>query len=222
MTHPIADTATTRDQPKVEGFMDWFHVNSRWVGIGAVVVLAALAGGWYTMRSKTIKLENADRQLLLAKQSVASGNVPLAESDLQKVADRYAGTTAGAEAGLMLGQLRLDQGEYQKAADYLKGLASRLDGPASAPAKGLLGDAYSQLNKPAEAAAQYEAAAQATEMPNEKAFYLSRAGNAYMTANRNADARRIWEALAKQEDNPAIAAEARVRLGALTAQGAQG
>jgi len=221
MTHPIADRSTT-DQPKVESFMDWFHVNSRWVGIGAVIALAAIAGTWYTMRAKSIKLENADRQLLVAKQSVASGNVPLAESDLQKVADRYAGTTAGAEAGLMLGQLRLEKGDYQRAADYLKGLASRLDGPNAAAAKGLLGDAYSQLNKPAEAAAEYESAASTTTMPSEKAFYLARAGNAYMAANKNAEARRIWEALAKQQDNQAVAAEARVRLGALEAQPAQG
>jgi len=221
MTHPISNQ-TTRDQPKVESFMDWFHVNSRWVGIGAVVVLAALAGTWYTMRAKSIKLENADRQLLIAKQSVASGNVPLAESDLQKVADRYAGTTAGAEAGLMLGQLRLEQGKYQEAADYLKGLVTRLDGPNAASARSLLGDAYSQLGKTAEAAAEYEAAAGATNLPNEKAFYLSKAGNSYMAANKNAEARKIFEALAKQEDNAAIAAEARVRLGALTAQPVQG
>jgi predicted negative regulator of RcsB-dependent stress response len=221
MTHPLTDN-TTRDQPKVESFMDWFHVNSRWVGIGAVIALAAIAGTWYSMRAKAIKLENADRQLLVAKQSVASGNVPLAESDLQKVADRYAGTTAGAEAGLMLGQLKLEKGDYQGAAEYLKGLSARLDGPNAASAKGLLGDAYSQLNKPAEAAAEYEAAANSTKMPSEKAFYLARAGNAYMDANRNAEARRIWEALSKQQDNAAVAAEARVRLGAMTAQPVQG
>lgn len=221
MTHPLTDK-TTRDQPKVESFMDWFNVNSRWVGIGAVVVLAAIAGTWYAMRAKAIKFENADRQLLVAKQSVASGNVPLAESDLQKVADRYAGTTAGAEAGLMLGQLRLEKGDYQGAADYLKGLAAKLDGPNAAAAKALLGDAYSQLNKPAEAAAEYEAAASTTNMPSEKAFYLARAGNAYMTANKNAEARKIWEALSKQQDNASVAAEARVRLGAMTAQAVQG
>jgi predicted negative regulator of RcsB-dependent stress response len=220
MTHPIADQTTT-DQPKVEGFMDWFHVNSRWVGIGAIVALAAIGGTWYAMRAKTIKLENADRQLLVAKQSVASGNLPLAESDLQKVADRYAGTTAGAEAGLMLGQLRLQKGDYQGAATYLKGLVPKLDGPNAAAAKGLLGDSYSQLNQPAEAAAEYESASSTTTMPSEKVFYLARAGNAYMAAGKNADARRIWEALAKQEDNPGAAAEAKIRLGALTAQPAR-
>lgn len=221
MTHPLTDR-TKRDQPKVESFMDWFHVNSRWVGIGAVVALAAVAVTWFVMRSNAIKLENADRQLLVAKQSMASGNAPLAESDLQKVAERYSGTTAGAEAGLLLGQLRLEKGDYKGAADFLKEFSTKLEGPNAAAAKGLLGDAYSQLQKPAEAAAEYEAAAATTKMASEQAFYLARAGNAYMAANKNAEARRIWEALAKQEDSPAAAAEARVRLGALTAQAAQG
>ena len=59
-------------------------------------------------------------------------------------------------------------------------------------------------------------------MASEKAFYLARAGNAYMTANKNAEARKIWEALSKQTDNPSAAAEARVRLGAMAAQPVQG
>jgi predicted negative regulator of RcsB-dependent stress response len=219
MTHPLSDDSSRG--PKVEGFLDWFHVNQRWVAIGSAVVLLALLGAWYNIRSKTLKNENADKQLLLAKQSVASGNIPLAESDLKKVAERFQGTTAGAEAGIMLGQLRLEKGDYQGAVDYLKGLGAQLNGPNAASAKGLLGDAYSQLGKSAEAAAAYEQAAGSTTMPNEKAFLLAKAGHAYMNANKNAEARKIWEALAAQQDNQAVATEARVRLGELSALAAQ-
>jgi predicted negative regulator of RcsB-dependent stress response len=219
MTHPLSDDSSRG--PKVEGFLDWFHVNQRWVAIGSAVVLLALLGAWYNIRSKTLKNENADKQLLLAKQSVASGNIPLAESDLKKVAERFQGTTAGAEAGIMLGQLRLEKGDYQGAVDYLKGLGAQLSGPNAASAKGLLGDAYSQLGKSAEAAAAYEQAAGSTTMPNEKAFLMAKAGHAYMNANKNAEARKIWEALAAQQDNQAVATEARVRLGELSALAAQ-
>ena len=202
--------------------MDWFHVNQRWVAAGAVVALVAVLGGWYVTRAKALKNENADKQLLLAKQSVASGNVPLAESDLQKVADRFSGTPAGAEAGMMLGQLKLDKGDYQGAATYLAKLAGDLSGPNAASARALLGDAYAQLGKPAEAAAEYERAAAETAMPNEKASLLAKAGHAYMTAGKQPEARKIWQALATQQDNQAVAAEAHVRLGELTAQPAGG
>jgi hypothetical protein len=58
-------------------------------------------------------------------------------------------------------------------------------------------------------------------MPNEKAFLMAKAGHAYMNANKNAEARKIWEALAAQQDNQAVATEARVRLGELSALAAQ-
>lgn len=217
MTHPITE-GSSRDNPKVEGFMDWFHINQRWVSVGAVVVLIAILGGWYTTRAKALKNENADKQLLLAKQSVASGNIPLAESDLQKVASRFDGTPAGAEAGILLAQLKLENADYQGAATYLQTLAGKLSGPNAAAARGLLGDAYSQLGKPADAAAAYEQAAGETTMPNEKAQLLGKAGHAYMAADKRPESRKIWEVLAAQQDNPALATEARVRLGELSAR----
>jgi predicted negative regulator of RcsB-dependent stress response len=219
MTHPIAEGATTADdRPRAEGFLDWFNINSRWIGIGAVAVLAALFVAWYIARDKAVKNQNADKQLLAAKQSFASGNAQLAESDLQRVADRYSKTSAGVEAGLLLGQLKMEKGDYQGAATYLQKFASSQgSGPNAAAARNLLGDALSQLNKPADAAAEYERAAGLTTMPSEKAFLLSKAGHAYMAGDKRPEATRIWQALATQADNQAVAAEAQVRLGELAA-----
>lgn len=222
MTTPQTDSPAPVRQPKAESFLDWFHVNSRLVSIGAAVVLVAAGGAWYYQVANTRKLQNADRQLLMAKQSLAPGNanLPLAESDLKKVADRYAGTPAGTEAGMLLAQLKLEKGDNQGAVTYLQQLGEKVtSGPNAASARALLGDALSQLGKPAEAAAEYERAASFTEMPNERGFLLSKAGHAFMAAGKNAEARRIWEGLANAEDSPALAAEARVRLGELVASG---
>ena len=204
--------------------MDWFHVNSRWVTLAGIVVVVAVVVAWYVQTSRTRKAENADKQLVLAKQSMQPGNpnVQLAEADLGKVADRYAGTPAGAEAGLLLGQLKLEKGDYQGAVTYLKGLAEKLaSGPNASAVRGLLGDAYAQQEKPADAAAEYERAAGLTTMPNEKAYLLSKAGHAYMAAGKHPEARRIWEGLAASQDSPSLAAEARVRLGELVASPAK-
>ncbi|HET8833480.1 MAG TPA: tetratricopeptide repeat protein [Gemmatimonadales bacterium] len=224
MTTPETGASAPARQPKAESFLDWFHVNSKLVTVGGVVVLVAVAGAWYYQTAKTRKLENADKQLLLAKQSLQPGNpnVQLAESDLGRVADRYAGTPAGAEAGMLLAQLKLEKGDNQGAVTYLKGLSDKLkSGPNAAAVRGLLGDAYSQLEKPAEAAAEYEAAAGLTAMPNEKAFLMSKAGHAYMAAGKHAEARKVWEALAANQESPALAAEAKVRLGELVASPAK-
>lgn len=220
MTTPtFQDTAP---QPKAESFLDWFRINSRLVSIGTVVVLAAAFGVWFYNRSVVLKNENADKKLLAAKQSVGSGNIPLAQTDLKKVADQYAGTSAGAEAGMLLAQLKLDQGDYPGAVATLKDLTARTpSGPYAASLRALLGDAYAQQGKPADAAAEYDRASQLTQMPNERALLLSKVGRAFAAAGNHDKARQAWEALAVQQDNAALAAEARIRLGELLATGAK-
>jgi predicted negative regulator of RcsB-dependent stress response len=220
MTHPIADPASPASQPKAESFLDWFHVNSRLVGIGAVAVLLAGAVAWYIPRARMQKNQNADKQLLAAKQSVSAGNLQLAESDLKKVVDRYAGTPAGTEAGLLLAQVRLEKGDAAGAAAGLQELTSKVGSDAEAASvRGLLADALSQAKKTAEAAAEYEKAAGLTSMPNEKALLLAKAGHAYLAAGKFAEARKVWQAVADQQDNRVLAEEARVRLGEIAAGG---
>jgi predicted negative regulator of RcsB-dependent stress response len=218
MTIPNTDPGATTSGPKAESFVDWFHVNARWVTVGALAVVIAGAVAWYIPTQRTTRNVNADKALLSAKQSLASGNAQLAESDLKKVADRFAGAPAGTEAGILLAQIRYDKGEYQPAIADLQKLADKLGSdPAGASVQALIGDGYAQQNKPAEAAAAYEKAAGLTSMPNEQALYLVKAGHSYTDAGKQAEARKIWEGLAAHEENAAVAAEARVRLGELMA-----
>ena len=220
MTTPTMDAPVS--QPKAESFLDWFRINSRIVTIAAVVVAAAGFGFWFYNRSAVLKQENADRKLLAAKQSLGSGNLPLAQSDLKKVADQYPSTSAGAEAGMLLAQVKLEQVDYNGAVATLKELAARNEsGPYATPVRSLLGDAYSQLGKYAEAAAEYQRAALATQAPNERAILLAKIGRALTAAGNVAGAREAWESLANQTDNGNLAAEARVRLGELLATSAK-
>lgn len=206
-------------QPKATSFMDWFHVNQRWVTIGAVAVVIAAGVAWYIPRSRQMKNEAADKQLLAAKQSLQSGNSQLAESDLKKVADRYAGTAAGTEAGVTLAQLKMERGDAAGAVTYLQQLAGQVGtSAAAAGVHGLLGDAYLQVNKPAEAAAEYDKGTGLTEMENEKAILMSKAAQAYVLAGKPDAAKKLYQALAAKSDL-AVAAEARVRLGELEVGG---
>ena len=221
MTTPTMDAPV--EQPKAESFLDWFRINSRMVTIASVVVAAAAFGFWFYNRSAVLKAESADRKLLAAKQSLTSGNVPLAQSDLKKVADQYPKTSAGAEAGMLLAQVKLEQADYQGAVTTLKELTARNEsGPYATPLRTLLGDAYAQLGKYAEAAAEYERASLATTAPNERALMLAKIGRAQTAAGNLAKAREAWQALANQTDNAGLAAEARVRLGELLATAAKG
>jgi predicted negative regulator of RcsB-dependent stress response len=223
MTTPTTPTieapaSQPKAEPKAESFLDWFRINSRIVAIAAAVVAAAAFGFWFYTRSNVLKAENADRRLLAAKQSLNSGNLPLAQSDLKKVADQYPGTSAGAEAGMLLAQVKLEQNDNQGAIATLRDLAARNEsGPYATPIRVLLGDALSQVGKHAEAAAEYERASSLTDAPNERALLLAKIGRAQAAAGNAAKARQAWEALANQSDSPSLAAEARIRLGELLA-----
>jgi predicted negative regulator of RcsB-dependent stress response len=218
MTHPISETDGAPVQPKAESFVDWFHINSRLVSIGAIVVAGIAFGVWFVQRTSLNESISADRQLLTAKQSLNSGNAPLAEADLKKVVDKYADKPAGTEAGLLLAQLKLDKGDYQGAVTELTALSGKVSsGPSASAVRGLLGDAVAQLGKPADAAAEYEKAAAVAAGPNEKSYWRAKAGRSYLLAGKVAEGRKIFEDLAAQGDNAAAATEAKVRLGELTA-----
>jgi|GEM_PF-1198407 len=216
---PEATAAPSRvPQPKATSFVDWFHINSRWVALGGAAVAVAGLVAWYVPHQRALASENAGRMLLAAKQSLNSGNAQLAESDLKKVADRYEGSAAGAEAGMLLGQLKLERGDAAGAVTHLTDLSTKTkSGPSAAAVRGLLADALSQANKPADAAAEYERAAGLTTMANEKAFLMSKAGYAFMAAGKRVEATRVFQALADQQDAIGLAAEAKVRLGELAA-----
>ncbi len=219
MTHPISDpeAAAASAQPKAESFMDWFHINSRLVSIGAIVVVGVAFGVWFVQRQALNETASADKQLLTAKQSLNSGNAPLAEADLKKVVDKYANRPAGTEAGLLLAQLKLDRADYTGAVAALRGLSGKVSsGPGASAIRGLLGDAIAQSGKPADAAAEYEKAASLAAGPVEKDFWLSKAARGYTEGGKSADGKKLYEVLASQQDNEAIATEARVRLGELS------
>ena len=220
MTHPISETNADTSQPRAESFVDWFHINSRWITTGAVVVVAIAFGVWFVQRKALNETISADKQLVVAKQSMGSGNAPLAEADLKKVVDRYGDKAAGAEAGMLLAQLRFDRGDFAGAVTVLRDLSAKVSsGPNASSVRGLLGDALAQQDKPADAAVEYEKAAGLTTMPNEKSFWLAKAARSYMTAGKAPEAKKLFEGLAAQSDNEAVSTEAHVRLGELATGG---
>lgn len=204
---------------KTQSFADWMQANTRLLTIGAGVIALGAVGAWFYMRSAEIKRQNAERGLSQAKQSLAAGNAQLAQSDLQKVVGRYKGTVSGAQAAMLLAQMNFDQGKYD---DGIKALQPYQSGGAAGAALGavwsLTGDGQVASGKPVDAAASYQKAADATDLPGEKSLYLAKAGRALMAADKDAEARAIWEKLATDPKALPVKNEAQVRLGELDAK----
>jgi len=198
--------------------MDWIRANMRWVGIGAAVVVVVGGGWWVYTQSKLRKEQNAAQALFLAKQSVQAGNLVLAQSDLSKLVSRYSGTSAGSEGAMLLAQIDYDQNKFQEGITVLENAAKGAPAPMEVQLRGLIGDGYLSLKNAPSAAKEYERAADMTTFVLEKATQKAKAARAYAIAGDTAKARQIWKNLAVDEKNPSVAAEAKVRLGELTAK----
>ncbi len=197
----------------LDSLVSWFKANQRLVSIGLGGIALVVVGGFVWQKSAQTKIQNAERAFFQA-QSATSQNPANAATELDKVATRYAGTSAGDRASLLLAQSLMTQG---KTADALKKLeALSASGGASrlgATLQTLMAAAYEGLNKPSEAAKAYLAAA-TTSYGDAKVQRQADAARAYMTAGNTTEALRIWTELARDEKGP-LAAEAHVRLGEL-------
>lgn len=217
MTTPI--TESTSSQPKAESFVDWFHINSRVISYAATGVAVIAFVMWFVQRTSLNATINSDKMLQVAKQSLNSGNMPLAEADLKKVAEKYAEKPAGTEAAVLLAQLQMEKGDYKAAAAALQDVSKRSgDDQSSAAAVALLGDANMQMDKSADAAALYQRAAGMTPLRGQKNYYMAKSARAWLLAGNNGQARQNLEMLASQPDNDASVVEARIRLGELVAR----
>jgi predicted negative regulator of RcsB-dependent stress response len=203
-------------------FIDWTRLNANALAIGAVVVLVAGGSYWFYQRSQQLRDSQAEKALMNAKESMASGNVALAQSDLQKLRARWASTPAGISAAMLLAQIDYDTGKYQDGVSLLKQVEGE---SAAAPVRptivSLEGDGYAQMGKLADAAKAYEAAAAAAPYATEKSFQRAKAARTYQAAGDTSKARQIWSDLANDPKAEAMVSEARIRLGELSAQPAK-
>jgi predicted negative regulator of RcsB-dependent stress response len=225
MTSTRADRPTAtrsnslQSADRAQTFIDWTRLNARLLTIAAVIVVAAAAGYWFYLRSRQIQATNAERALLSAKQSMGAGNLPLAQTDLLKVINRYSSTPAGVEAALLIAQISYDQGKAQEGIDALKRASSSSSAAGMEPTlRSMIGDGYMQLGKPVDAAREYEAASGAARLDNERVLHKAKAARAYAVGGDTGKARQLWEALRDDPKAVSVAAESRVRLGELTAQ----
>ena len=203
-------------QERADSIVGSLQLHSKKI-LAVAVGLAAIAGGFYLKNANdATKAVAAERAYFQAQQSVASGNIPLATTDLRKAADRYRGTSAGNQAAFALAQLLYDQGKFADgiaAAERVEpaNVAERAS-KAATIAAGLEGQ-----RKFVDAAARYREAAATAELASEKAMLRASEARALMAGGKGADARVIWAELAK-DPTGTLADEARIRLGELTAK----
>jgi predicted negative regulator of RcsB-dependent stress response len=210
---------TIETEGGLQSFADWVQKNSRLVGIGAALVVVGALGFWFYMRSGEIKRQNAERGLTQAKQSLAAGNPALAQTDLERVASRYRGTSAGAQSAMMLAQLHYDAGRFADGVQVLDPYQTESAAGANLAAVwSLTADGYMGQNNADGAATAYQRAAEATSLPGESALYEAKSARALMVAGKLDQARAVWQRLLDDPEAVNVHSEAEIRLGELTAR----
>ncbi len=200
-----------------DSLTDWLLVHRRQVSWALLALAVAIAGWWFFQRSRSLRQQHAETAYFQARQSAAAGNLPLAISDLKKVATRYEGTRAGTQAAVFLAQNLYEQKKPREGIAELKKALTGAPADFIPSIHALMANGYEELKEFGPAALEYKAASTATKFPAEKAQYLAAAGRAYMAAGKTAEAKAIWTELAAAGSGP-MAAEARVRLGEISAK----
>ncbi len=210
----MANSSSAQDV--AESLMGSLQLHSKKVLAGAIGLAAIAGAAYFYNAAEATKKVAAERAYYLAQQSVASGNVPLATTDLRKTVDRYAGTPGGNQAALALAQLLYDQGKHDEGIAAAERASPETDSDRASKEATIAAGLEGQ-RKFADAAARYGAAATASALPSEKSALRANQARALMAAGKSEAARAIWTELST---NPfgALADEAKIRLGELTAK----
>ena len=204
-------------EERVESLVEWLELHSRQLMFASIGLLVIAGGFWFYRQSNQRQAESASVALAESESSIASGNLPLAQSSLEKLVQRYGSTPSGDQARVLLAQVHYEKDEYQQGMKELAPVTSAKDAYTAASALNLEAAGLEQSGKLAEAAAGYQKAAARAPDKIDHDVYMANAARVLTTAGKTDEAKKIWAALASDDQSPA-AAEARVRLGELVAK----
>lgn len=182
---------------------------------GAVAVLAVAI--WFFVTLGQRKESAASEQLARARNTAEQGDLGGAASQFEQIVTGFRGTQAAYNASIGLAQVKLIAEQNEGAVTTLTTFLNE-NPPAeyAGPANGLLGTAYENTGKFAEAVASYRKAADLATVPYLKVSALLDAARASNAAGKKDEAIAILkEILAKYKDVAGVV-EAELMLGELT------
>ncbi|HSZ32668.1 MAG TPA: tetratricopeptide repeat protein [Puia sp.] len=181
----------------------WKHFEENYgkkSAIGIAVVLILILGYFgYKQYILDPKEKQATEAMFRAEEYFRADSIRLAlngdavNAGFAKIITRYSGTKAADLASFYAGSCYLKLGDFNNAVKYLKDFKTSAV-QVQAKAYGLLGDAYSELNKKDEAAEQYKKAG--TYFDQDEVIspeYLFRAGYLYESMGKSQDAIAMYQ-----------------------------
>jgi tetratricopeptide (TPR) repeat protein len=206
---------------------DWVARNQKII-IGLVAGVAIFTVGYlaYQKFIATPKQDEAANEMFVAQQNFQKATDGVASDSLYKlslngsegkfgfikIADEYSGTDAGNLANYYAGMAYLNTGKYAEAIDFLSKFNSE-DIVLNAMAKGAIGDAYSQQNKPKEALENYVKAAEVNKNDFTTPRFLLKAGKTALALGNKEEALKYFTDIKDNYDASPEAASVDVLIG---------
>jgi TolA-binding protein len=183
----------------------WKHFQEKYgnkLAVGLGIILLAVAGFFgYRHFITEPKEKKAEEAMYRAEDFFRKDSIRLAlngdavNAGFLKIISRYSGSKAADLARFYAGSCYLKLGDFNNAVKQLKDFKTDAV-QIQAKAYGLLGDAYSELNKKEEAVEQYKKAG--TYFSEDEIIspeYLFRAGYLYETMGKNQDAIAMYQTI---------------------------
>lgn len=136
----------------------WLGENGTRLAVVAVVIGLVVVGGWFYAQMRASAEEEAAAALMEVGRTVSGNTVEELMPPIREVAESFEGTNAGAEAQFGLGQLAMQNGDYQAAVDDFTTFLSEYKSVWMLEAAARLGraTAYENMEQYDNAAADYE------------------------------------------------------------------
>jgi tetratricopeptide (TPR) repeat protein len=187
--------------------------------VGAAIAVVALVT-WFMITSANRKEAFAAQALEQARSVAETGNIGDAVQQFQQIATTYSGTSASYDAVLGMAQARLIAGQAELAVSTLEDfIASGPPAAYASPGNGLLGTAYENTQRYAEAKDAYLKASDQASIDFLRATLLLDAGRAAFAAGERDEAIAIYTRVTTDFSETAANSEAVVRLGELQPNG---
>jgi len=197
----------------------WWEINGTKSTIGIVVLVVVIIGVIFSGKMKESAEAEASAALMEITQSAGNQTIEALVGPLEELTTNYAGTRAGSEALFALGQLAMQNGDYESAVEHFSRFTTEYKKQHLTASAAMMGQATAleNLGRFEEAAAVYDRLLTHKDSKYAKPFVLFAAGRSWELAGDLEKALERYQMVDKTDAEDQIKERAKLEIAKLEA-----